>query len=59
VTDLLHPAVPAGAYDEFLPGALPRAQQDWTPADGPLPALYLSQTSRCCSSASPATTPAA
>jgi 4,5-DOPA dioxygenase extradiol len=44
MTDLLNPAIPAGAYDEFLPGALPlaRAQRDWTPADGPLPALYLS-----------------
>jgi len=41
---LLNPAVPAGAYDEFLPGAraLACAQRDWTPADGPLPALYLS-----------------
>lgn len=36
--------VPAGAYDEFLPWALPRAQaqRTWTPADGPLPALYVS-----------------
>jgi 4,5-DOPA dioxygenase extradiol len=44
VSDLLHPAVPAGAYDEFLPEALPRArsQRAWTPEDGPLPALYLS-----------------
>ena len=44
MTDLLHPAIPAGAYDDFRPGALPRAraQRDWTPADGPLPALYLS-----------------
>ncbi|MEV1008844.1 class III extradiol ring-cleavage dioxygenase [Streptomyces sp. NPDC049881] len=41
---LLDPAVPAGAYDAFLPGALPRARahRAWTPADGPLPALYLS-----------------
>lgn len=41
---ILDPAVPAGAYDEFLPGALERArrQREWTPADGPLPALYLS-----------------
>ena len=40
----MYPAVPAGAYDEFLPGALDRAQKqrEWTPADGPLPALYLS-----------------
>jgi len=44
VTSILDPAVPAGAYDEFLPGALPRAraQREWAPADGPLPALYLS-----------------
>ena len=42
--DLINPAVPAGAYDQFLVEALPRAraQRDWTPADGPLPALYLS-----------------
>ena len=44
MTNILDPAVPAGAYDEFLPGALQRAraQREWTPADGPLPALYLS-----------------
>jgi 4,5-DOPA dioxygenase extradiol len=36
--------IPAGAYDRFLIEALPRArsQREWTPADGPLPALYLS-----------------
>lgn len=41
---VLNPAVPAAAYDEFLPGALERARthQEWTPADGTLPALYLS-----------------
>jgi 4,5-DOPA dioxygenase extradiol len=41
---ILDPEVPAGAYDEFLVAALPRAraQRVWTPADGPLPALYLS-----------------
>ena len=41
---IIDPAVPAGAYDEFLPAALPRAraQRDWVPADGPLPALYVS-----------------
>jgi len=41
---IINPEVPAGAYDEFLPGALERArtQRAWTPADGPLPALYLS-----------------
>ena len=44
MTSILNPAVPGGAYDEFLPGALPlaRAQRPWTTADGPLPALYLS-----------------
>jgi 4,5-DOPA dioxygenase extradiol len=44
MTGILNPAVPAGAYDEFLRDALPRAraQQPWTPADGPLPTLYLS-----------------
>ncbi|MBV9444357.1 MAG: dioxygenase [Streptosporangiaceae bacterium] len=44
MTSILDPAVPAGAYDEFLPRALPRAraQRPWTPADGPLPALYIS-----------------
>ncbi|MET9444416.1 class III extradiol ring-cleavage dioxygenase [Streptomyces sp. NPDC006610] len=42
--DLLNPATPAGAYDAFLPGALTRAaaHRPWTPADGPLPAIYLS-----------------
>jgi 4,5-DOPA dioxygenase extradiol len=44
VTDPFRPAVPGGAYDEFLPEVLPqaRAQRSWTPDDGPLPALYLS-----------------
>jgi 4,5-DOPA dioxygenase extradiol len=44
MTSILNPAVPAGAYDDFLRGALPRArvQRQWTPADRPLPALYLS-----------------
>jgi len=44
MSSILDPAVPAGAYDEFLVEALPRAraQRAWTPADGPLPALYLS-----------------
>jgi 4,5-DOPA dioxygenase extradiol len=38
------PATPAAAYDAFLPQAITRARthRDWTPADGPLPALYLS-----------------
>jgi 4,5-DOPA dioxygenase extradiol len=40
----LNPAIPAGAYDDFLPGAVERArtQRGWSPADGPLPALYVS-----------------
>ncbi|MFD5007700.1 dioxygenase [Streptomyces mutabilis] len=44
MSDLLHPEIPAGAYDAFLPAALDRAvtQRPWTPADGPLPALYIS-----------------
>jgi len=44
MTSILDPAVPAGAYDQFLPQALRRArsQREWTPADGSLPALYLS-----------------
>jgi 4,5-DOPA dioxygenase extradiol len=44
MTSILDPAVPAGAYDAFLPEVLPRAraQREWTPDDGPLPALYLS-----------------
>ncbi|WP_033346383.1 hypothetical protein [Catenuloplanes japonicus] len=38
--------LPAAAYDAFLPQAITRAraQRDWTPADGPLPALYLSHS---------------
>lgn len=44
MNSLLDPEVPAGAYDRFLIDALPRAraQRAWTPADGPLPALYVS-----------------
>ena len=43
MSDVMNPAIPAGAYDDFLPGALPgaRAHRAWTPADGPLPAIYL------------------
>jgi 4,5-DOPA dioxygenase extradiol len=35
---------PGAAFDAFLPGALAAAgeQREWTPADGPLPSLYLS-----------------
>jgi len=38
------PFAPAGAYDAFLPEALQaaRSQRAWTPADGPMPAMYLS-----------------
>jgi 4,5-DOPA dioxygenase extradiol len=44
VSSIFDPAVPAGAYNDFRPGALSRArnQRDWSPADGPLPTLYLS-----------------
>lgn len=44
MTSILNPAVPAGPYDDFLPGALlrARARRQWTPADRPLPAVYLS-----------------
>ncbi|WP_416975842.1 dioxygenase [Streptomyces sp. 4F14] len=44
MSSVLNPRTPAGAYDAFLPDALvrARAQREWTPADGPLPALYLS-----------------
>ncbi len=38
------PAVPAGAFDAFLPEAssVSAAQRPWVPEDGALPALYLS-----------------
>ncbi|MEV6380605.1 class III extradiol ring-cleavage dioxygenase [Streptomyces sp. NPDC051773] len=41
---ILDPEIPGGAYDAFLPEALPQARthRAWTPADGPLPAIYLS-----------------
>jgi 4,5-DOPA dioxygenase extradiol len=44
VTSLFDPAVPAGAFDEFLPAAAAASsiQRVWSPEDGPLPALYLS-----------------
>jgi 4,5-DOPA dioxygenase extradiol len=40
----LHPDVPGAAFDAFLRDAAPssREQRDWTPADGTMPALYLS-----------------
>lgn len=38
---------PAAAFDAFLPGAstASASQKEWTPADGPMPALYLSHGS--------------
>jgi 4,5-DOPA dioxygenase extradiol len=44
MTSLFDPAVPAGAFDEFLPeaSAVSAAQRRWFPEDGALPALYLS-----------------
>jgi 4,5-DOPA dioxygenase extradiol len=44
MTSLFDPAVPAGAFDEFLPeaAAASAAQRTWSPEDGALPALYLS-----------------
>lgn len=42
--DPFHPATPAGAYDDLLARVLPEAreQRTWQPADGPLPALFVS-----------------
>jgi 4,5-DOPA dioxygenase extradiol len=42
--DMLHPPIPAGAYDELLARVLPlaRAQRAWEASDGPLPALFVS-----------------
>lgn len=44
MTSPFHPAVPAGAFDAFLPeaSAASAAQRPWSPEDGALPALYLS-----------------
>ncbi|AOS63479.1 dioxygenase family protein [Actinoalloteichus hymeniacidonis] len=40
----INPEIPAGAFDAFIGDALTasRAHREWTPEDGPLPALYLS-----------------
>jgi len=40
---IFDPLVPAGAYDSFAETAVPRsaAQRAWTPAYGPMPALYI------------------
>jgi 4,5-DOPA dioxygenase extradiol len=44
VTSIFQPETPAGAYDAFVGPAGRQASQrrPWTPADGPLPALFLS-----------------
>jgi 4,5-DOPA dioxygenase extradiol len=44
MSSLLNPAVPAGAFDEYLPTAVAasRRQRPWVPEDGPLPSLYVS-----------------
>ena len=41
---ILNPARPAGAYDDLLAEVLPQAaeRRAWTPADGALPALFVS-----------------
>lgn len=42
--DILNPERPVGAYEDFLPAALAEAQghREWTPADGRLPAAFIS-----------------
>ena len=44
MTDPFNPTRPAGAYDDLLARVLPqaKAQRDWEPSDGPLPALFVS-----------------
>jgi len=44
MNDIFNPAKPAGAYDELLAAVLPQARDHraWSPADGPLPALFVS-----------------
>ena len=51
MTNILDPAVPAGAYDEFLPGALQRAraQREWTPAEARCPLSTSATARRRCS----------
>ena len=41
---IMNPAVPGGAFDDFLLRSADavRAQRTWTPDDGPMPAFYLS-----------------
>jgi 4,5-DOPA dioxygenase extradiol len=44
MSSVLHPDVAGGAFDAFLRDQAPasRAQRGWTPADGPMPAFYIS-----------------
>jgi 4,5-DOPA dioxygenase extradiol len=44
MTSVIDPEVPGAAFDAFLRDAAPasRGQRAWTPADGAMPALYLS-----------------
>jgi 4,5-DOPA dioxygenase extradiol len=44
MTGIFSPEVEAGAFDALLPerGEESRRQPGWMPADGPMPALYLS-----------------
>lgn len=44
MADILNPAIPGGAFDDFLRDTAPasRERRAWTPAHGPLPALYIS-----------------
>lgn len=44
MTSVFEPAVPAGAFDDFVSAAAPAAsaRRAWTSADGALPALFLS-----------------
>lgn len=41
---ILDPSRPGGAYDDFMTETAPshRGRGDWSPGDGPMPALYLS-----------------
>lgn len=44
MADILNPASPGAAFDDFLRDSAPasRGRRAWTPADGPMPALYIS-----------------
>ena len=43
MSSIMFPAVEGGAFDDFVRTQAPRSrdQRAWTPADGPMPALYL------------------